>query len=248
MSHKLPTLALLISCSLSPIALGQDSDPRLDSSIYTSRRLAPPEAIHSHSSTPYEGALRGQAAWITAAGEYLQDEAQAAIMWQHAKSLHFDNELKKTATALTRKKMLNDYKDYERARQFERQERSKQLWEVKYQELARTYRLDEFEFNWETGAIYWPSVLANRRYADYRQRLEVLLHRLVTFGESTYGYEHDEIVKVCEAFRNQLRDDFAGQHPSTRGEYADAQRFLVGLKYTPVLLKSDAELPNLAMR
>jgi len=233
-------------------AFGQDSLARENYGVTISRRLAPPEAIHRHSSTAYEGALRGQAAWISAAGEYLNDEAQSAILWQHAEALHYENELKKTAAALTRKKMLNDYRDYERQRRVERKEQSKQLWEEKYQELARTYRLNEYQFNWETGAIYWPAIAASPRYAKHRQRLEVLLDRTVRYGEASYGnnnnFDNSEIVKVCQQFRNQLRDDFADAAPNTRQDYADMQRFLLGLKYAPVLLQSGESLPTVAMR
>ena len=248
MRQTISVLTVIVVNLLSPLAMSQESSPRAKYDIAVSRRYAPPEAIHRHSSTPYEGALRGQAAWVTAAGEYLNDEAQAAILWQQAESLHYDNELKKTASALTRKKMLNDYRDYERQRRLDRKQQSKQQWQEKYQELARNYRLNEYQFNWETGAIYWPSLVASPRYAKHRERLEVLLERVVRYDRSNYHYDNDEIVKVCQKFRSQLRDDFAQTHPSTRQEYADMQRFLLGLKYTPILLQGESNSPALAMR
>jgi len=244
----LVTVSLALVHLLSPLALSQESNPRANHETVTSRRYAPPEAIHRHSSTAYEGARRGEAAWITAAGEYLNDEAQAAILWQQVESLHYENELKKTASALTRKKMLNDFRDYERQRRFERKEQSKQLWQEKYQELARTYRLNEYQFNWETGAIYWPALVANPRYVRERERLEILLDRVVRYGESHSHYDRDEIVKVCNLFRNRLREDFSEVPPTARSEYAAMQRFLLGLKYAPLLLQGEAHPQALAMR
>lgn len=248
MRTQLPLIAIAVVSLLSPLATAQHSDPSGGYGIAVSRRHSPPEAIHRHSSTPYEGALRGQAAWITAAGEYLVDDAQAEILWQHAESMHYDNELKKTASALTRKKMLNDFRDYERQRRFQRKQQSKQLWEEKYQELARTYRLNEYQFNWETGAIYWPALVSSPRYAQHRQRLDILLDRVVKYGQTQYGYESDEIAQVCQDFRNQLKADAAADHPSTRQQYSDMQRFLLGLKYAPVLIQSGGHTPTLAMR
>ena len=248
MRYTLPLLAVLAISLLNPSAHGQESNPRESYGIAVSRRMAPPEAIHRHSSTFYEGARRGEAAWITAAGEYLVDEAQAEILWQHAESLHYKNEIHKTATALTRKKMLNDFRNYDRQRKLERKAASKQLWEEKYQELARTYRLNEYQFNWETGTIYWPTIVASPRYAKHRERLNVLLDRMIRYGDSDYALQSDEIVKVCAQFGHQLREDFAQDHPSTRQEYADMQRFLLGLKYAPVLLQNGNSSPALAMR
>lgn len=248
MRQTLPMLTVVVVSLLVPTAQGQESNPRESYGIAVSRRYAPPEAPHRHSSTLFEGVLRGNAAVITATGEYLVDEAQSEILWQHAESLHYKNELQKTATALTRKKMLNDYRDYERQRRLERKALSKQLWEEKYHELARTYRLNEYQFNWETGAVYWPSIVASPRYAKHRERLDVLMDRVIRYGDSNYGFDSDEIVKVCERFSNQLREDFANDHPSTRQEYRDMQRFLLGLKYAPVLLQSSTDSPALAMR
>ncbi len=248
MRNSLTFVAFALVSLLGPNAFAQESNPREGYHIGVSRRFAPPEAIHRHSSTAYEGARRGEAAWIAAAGEFLNDEAQAALLWQNVEALHYQNELNKTATALTRKKMINDFHDYERQRRFDRKERSKQLWEEKYQELARTYRLNEYQLNWETGAIYWPALMASPRYAKHRERLDVLLDRVVRYGDASYGYDSDEIAKVCQQFRNQLKEDFAQDHPSTRHDYSDMQRFLLGLKYAPVLLQSDETLPALAMR
>ena len=144
--------------------------------------------------------------------------------------------------------MLNDYRDYERQRRSDRKAQSKQLWQEKYQELARTYRLNEYQLNWETGAIYWPALAASPRYAKHRERLDVLLDRVVRYGEKPYRFESDEIAKVCQKFRDQLRKDFTEDRLSTHQEYADMQRFLLGLKYAPVLIQNGETLPTLAMR
>ena len=247
MRATLPLIALATVQLLSPIALAQQSNSRAYD-INVSRRLAPPEARHRHSSTAYEGALRGQAAVISAAGDFMVDDAQAEILWQQAESLHYENELNKTATALARKKMLSDYRDYQRQRRRDRKARSKELWQEKYQELARTYRLNEFQFNWETGAIYWPALASTPKYAKHRQRLEVLLSRVAKQGQTRYGYESDEIARVCHDFRNLLKVAAADDHPSMRKEYSGMQRFLLGLKYAPVLIDNSGPLPTLAMR
>ena len=233
-------------------ATAQESNPRGSHDIFVSRRYAPPEAAHRHSSTAYEGARRGEAAWITAEGEFLNDEAQAAILWQNAETLHYQNKLNKTAAALTRKQMLDGYRDYKRQRRFDRKEQSKQLWQEKYQELARTYRLNEYQLNWKTGAIYWPASVASPRYAKHRQRLDILIDRIVRYDQSSNRFTSDEITKVCKQFRNQLKKELAAEDTSARQSYSEAQRFLLGLKYAPLLLQSggkqDQATTSLAMQ
>ena len=223
---------LMTSNAVLAQTLSYDRDPQ----VIVSRRVAPPEASHRHSSTAYEGALRGNAALVTAYGDYLQDYSQAAYTWEHVESMRYDNYLKKTATALARKQMLNDYRDYERQRKLNRREEAKQLSYEKNLEMAQKYRLDDFEFNWTTGAIYWPTVAASPRYAHHRQKLEVLMSRVVRYGGADSVRYQNEIVAACNAFRADLKEAAEQDHPSTHDQYVVMQRFLQGLKYAPVLM------------
>ena len=229
------TLALVLVLLASPVALAQSDSLRLAPRAPVSRRVAPPEASHSHSSTAYEGAQRGEAAWITAYGDYLLDQSQAAEVWEHVESKHYDNQLKKTATALARKRMLTEHRENERLLRGSRKEAARQLWQEKYLELATKYRLDENEFNWAAGRINWPALVAGPRYAQLRQKLDSLMYEGVRYGAVESPVFRDEIAKACMIFRNQLRKDAAQDHPSTRGEYLAVQRFLLGLKYAPYL-------------
>ena len=230
-------------------ALAQPTSPTLPPQTWLSRRLTPPEAIHRHSSTAYEGARRGEAAWITAFGEYLVDESQAAYVWEHVESMHYDNVLKKTATALTRKQVLAAYREHERQVRRDRQEAAKQLWEARYLELAHRYRLDEYQFNFATGAIYWPALAASPRYAQYRQNISLLMDNVVHYGVAEDPVLRDRIATACDRFRYQLRKDAADDSPLAQDEYKAMQRFLVGLKYTPYLmLEASSATQHLTMK
>jgi len=236
------TIALLTSSA----AFAQMSSSRLAPRVEVSRRVAPPEAAHRHSSTAYEGARRGEAAWIAAYGDYLVDEGQAAYIWEHVESMHYDNTIKKTVTALTRKRILADYREQERQLRRDRQEAAKQLWHEKYLDLAHSYRLDEFQFNWATGAIYWPATAASPRYATHRQRLARLMGQVVRYDAASSRIYRTQIVKACTAFRDQLLEDAAVDHPSTRNEYLAMQRFLLGIKYAPYLMTEGSTRMHLA--
>lgn len=230
------SLALVFVLFANHVGFAQTSSPRLDPQVRVSRRIAPAEASHRHSSTAYEGALRGQAAWISAYGDYLQDESQAAYTWQHVESMHYDNKLKKTATALTRKQMLSSYRELERTQRRNRRAAAEQLSFEREFDLAKKYQLNDFEFNWATGAIYWPTVAASPRYASHRQKIAVLMNRAVRYGAEYNQPFRDEISKACHDFRMELKEAAAEDHPSTADEYLAVQRFLKGLRYAPLLM------------
>jgi hypothetical protein len=229
-------LTLVFVLLASPAALAQSDSLRLAPRAPVSRRLAPPEAGHHHCSTFYEGALRGEAAWLSAYGDYLLDESQAAEVWQHVESKHYDNQLKKRATALARKRILSEYRENERLLRRSRKEAAKQLWPEKYLELAHMYRLDENEFNPVTGQINWPALVAGPRYAAQRRQLDALMDQGVRYGAAEGPHFCAQVAKACAIFRNQLRQQAAEDHPSTRGEYLAVQHFLLGLKYAPYLM------------
>lgn len=232
--RSISTLLTLVSVlGVCPMVHAQSISYQRAPQITSSRRVAPVEAIHHHASTAYEGALRGEASWIAAQGDFLQDRSQAAYVWQHVESMHYDNDLKKTTTALARKQKLADHREQGRQARRRRRDAGQRILQEKYQDLAATYRLDENEFNGETGVIVWPVVVADPCYTQYRQRLDALMHEGVRYGLLGSSSYRNQISKACMAFRNQIRKNAAHDHPSARGEYLAMQRFLLGLKYAP---------------
>ena len=198
-------------------------------------RYTPNEAPHFNSSTLEEGVLRGTGVVITSYGDYLRNESLAAYNWQLTESLAYDNELKRVATAFEIKKMKEAFRAQERQRRILRREYSKELWEQTYLDLAKTYRLDEFEFNWVTGQINWPASLAGPKFAQHRNRLNHLMSRMVQYGGSASEALRDDIAAVCKNFRDDLRKEELKNNPETRSEYIAMQKFLLGLKYSPYL-------------
>ncbi|MEO2047418.1 MAG: hypothetical protein ABGX16_12690 [Pirellulales bacterium] len=229
-STLLTLVSVLVAC---PIAYAQSVSHQRAPQISSSRRVALVEAVHHHSSTAYEGALRGEAVWRAAQGDFLQDQSQAAYVWKHVESMHYDNYLKKTTTALARKQKLADHREQGRQARRSRREAGKRILQEKVQDLAVTYHLDENEFNSDTGVIVWPAVVADPRYSQYRQRLDGLMHEGIRYGLLGSSSYRNQISKACTAFRNHIRKNAAHDHPSTRGEYLAMQRFLLGLKYAP---------------
>lgn len=240
---RCPTLALA-----SALALVAFADARaqyyyygLEPIPYPWRRLVPPEAPHYHSSTYYEGVLRGHGVWISAYGDYLVDESHAAYMWEHVYALRRENELRRTELAIARKQRLQEYRDWVRIQREAQREYAREVLEWRYFENARSYELDEFQFDLVTGQINWPVLVAGPRYAVYRQRIERLIGLVVRYDMAGDRAYRDKLAKACAEFRDCLRRDAAADHPDIRLEYLAMQRFLLGLKYSPYLMLEPAD-------
>jgi len=200
----------------------------------------PPEAPHRHSSTAAEGWLRGQAVLRQADANYLLESSQANILSEHAESLDYDNYLKRGETAFARKQMVDEYRDYKRQRTLDRRRAGEQFREQREQELAQTYRLSQFEVNLESGAVYWPTLVAGPRYAAYRRNVELVLHQVIRYGRVDSPFLRDQLRTACDAFRHQLRKEFQNdeQHKLllVKQQYSEMDRFLLGLQYVPMNL------------
>lgn len=211
--------------------------------------FSPPEAWHDHSSTAYEGALRGRAVLTRAQGEKNLLDAQAGLVDEHALSLSYDNDVKFTQSRYQIKEMKEAYRDLQRQRSLNRRYQGKQLHDERDQNLAETYRLTEYEFNWETGAIYWPAWIASPRYASHRHRIAILVDQMYRYDLAQDKFYREELARGCDSLRDQIRADAKQSKQLRTQAYQGTQRFLVGLKYTPRLLDTTApELVAMVVR
>ena len=106
--------------------------------------------------------------------------------------------------------------------------------------MAETYRLTEYQFNWETGAIYWPAWIAGPRYTAHRHRIAILVDQMVRYDLARDKFYREQLARACDSLRDQLRADAKQNKQLRTEEYQGTQRFLVGLKYMPHLLDPNA--------
>ncbi len=232
--------AMIAAALLATAAVGEETSPTVVGYHAPAFPFSPPEAWHDHSSTAYEGALRGHAVLTRARGDKNLLDAQSNVVNQHARSLSYDNDVKFTYSRFQIKEMKESYRDLQRQRSLERRYAGKRLHGKRDQNLAETYRLTEYEFNWETGAIYWPAWIASPRYAAHRHRIAILVDQMYRYDLARDKFYREELARDCDSLRNQLRED-ANQNKELRSqEYQGTQRFLVGLKYMPHLLDPTA--------
>jgi len=197
-------------------------------------------------STAYGDALLGGAAVIGARGNYEVMVAHARILEEHRRHLALQNHLDKTFVALERRRMLAEQSDYERLRRLERQAEAAEILRDRELELATKYQLARHEVDPTTGAIYWPAWIAGPRYAAHRQEIEQLMDQIVRYGYVTNQNFLDHLTQACNAFRQQLQAELREELTSgdavdqyVRNEYARADRFLKGVRYTPLVLATE---------
>ncbi len=240
MRYTFATLAVIAAALLATAAVGEETSPRAVAYHAPTFPFSPPEAWHDHSSTAHEGALRGSAVLTRAWGEKNLLDSQARIANEHARMLSYDNDVKFTQSRYQIKEMKEAYRDLQHQRSLDRRYKGKQLHDQRDQDLAETYRLTQYEFNWETGAIYWPAQIASPRYAASRHRIAVLVDQMYRYDLPRDKFYREELARACDDLRNQLREDAQQNKQLRTEEYQDCQRFLVGLKYTPRLINPAA--------
>jgi hypothetical protein len=242
MRYTFATLAVIAVALIATAAVGQDTSPIVAvGSQSPNFPYSPPEAWH-HSSTALEGALRGTAVLTQAQGAKNLMDSQARVFNEHARSLAYDHDLKFTVTQFQIKETKKAYRDLERQRVIQRRLEGRDLHDERDLGLAETYRLTDYEFNWATGSIYWPTWVASPRFAAQRHRIAVIVDQMYRYDLAGDKFYREELVRACDTLRDQLRDDAKSHKELTVEEYLRAQRFLVGLKYMPHLLEPSANL------
>jgi hypothetical protein len=181
---------------------------------------------HSHSSTAAEGYLRGKAAVIDSLGNFLISQSQAAILFEQARALDRENDLRQTQALHVQQALWREARDANRAY------REKRLVEGRAKLAARkvrvhqaVYRLSPSELNPTTGEISWPTALAASKFEADRARLQELVRQSVSYGDSGSDAAA-EIAKLTTSLRRGLQKDI---RTLDREEYLAAQKFLVAL-------------------
>jgi hypothetical protein len=232
-------LAVLSTSCFAGLAIAQESSP-FSPFHEVHYPLTPPMAWQRHASTAYQGARYGDAAWVTSLGYYELMSAQAAILRQVEYNLAMQNKVNKTTYYIQRKQLLTNFWELERLRKVVRRREAQELMPVRERQRAEEYQLSDYEFDQETGMIYWPALLASPRYAHYRHSIEEQLAQLFRYGSFISKKDCENIARSCDKFGFQVWEDLIKRegldYESASQEYSSSKRLLKGLRYAPVLM------------
>lgn len=174
---------------------------------------------YGYSSTPVEGALRGQADVIRAGGEAAESYTNAAINYEEARSRYYDNKLK-WAEVYWQRRRLNEA---EREVDYDKQRSRRDAWRANNQSRS-VARLNPSQLDPTSGKIYWPTVLQGPDFYEYRKKIDELF--LMKAQTSPYPGLSNEINQTTLAMKDELKEHIKEMPPN---EYLAARKFIEGL-------------------
>lgn len=174
-------------------------------------------------STAAEGFLRGRAAELEAAGEFLRDSSVAANNFQEAHRRALENSTRRVDTYFHRRQLNEQY----RAEMRGQPPTPAQV--RKYAKATLPDRPAADQLNRVTGEIDWPATLAGKEFADYRKRLGDLFEQRSRESERGLDSEHyAEIKRVAKEMLSALKEHVKEMPPM---QYIQARNFIESLQY-----------------
>jgi len=176
----------------------------------------------THSSTPIESVLRGQAAWLESAGQASYYDSMAALNYQQAYKQSLENRLLRTEVYYSRKEMAKEY-------QQRYAEKPPTLDDVKrIARVAAPARLTPQQFDTRSGRLNWPHVLRDARYDPVRNKIDSLMVSRSAENSGDGSPSHAKIRQLVEVMKMLLKENMDRVTPQ---QYANAKAFLVSLEF-----------------
>jgi hypothetical protein len=153
------------------------------------------QVIYNSASTAAEGYANGAANVIQAQGQRNLSNSQARINNQDAYSMAIDNSTKSVNAFWEQKDIYSQRQQQE----FAQIDQKRQAYLAKHGLGSLTPE----EFNRTTGAVYWPKVLEQNQYDQYRKVLDDLLKQRAYNGALT-GDQYMQATATSKAWREML--------------------------------------------
>jgi len=165
---------------------------------------------------------QGMASVIQSAGQAQLSNSQAAINYQDARSMEYDNRIKGTQTYFEMRRMNQAYTAAERSKPLTTEEAFRMARE------AAPKRLSASQVDPITGAIAWPLVLRESTYDADRKKLEALYADRENSSGGIGANQYQAIRVSTNAMLATLKDNIKQYTPDN---YIQAKRFLESLAY-----------------
>ncbi len=172
-------------------------------------------------STVQEGAARGAADMIRAAGENNLLNSQAAQNYEAARSQNLDNRVKYAETFYAKRRMNEEYREAKKTPP----PTAEQLF--RRSEAAKPKRLSPGEFDPVSGKINWPLLLQDDSFAADRTALEELFGEMAVNERLSFD-QYQQIRETGARMQEQLNSIIREVAPR---DHMKATSFLTSLLY-----------------
>jgi hypothetical protein len=190
-----------------------------------------------HSSTATEGALQGQAAVLSSAGQTIYLDSLAAINYAEAFKRAIENSVAVTQAYYDRREIREEYMKKYGPKPFVGEARRKAV------EYYQPKRLSASEFDMRTGRILWPHVLRQDQFAAIVTQIDDTFATRTPDNSGDGSPTHRTLLQLCNALNGILRENIA---VVTADQYIHTKEFIRSVELearTPVSVDLPAN-PN----
>jgi len=172
-----------------------------------------------HSSTAAEGAMRGTADVMRAAGDANMSNAAAQNLYQDAYSKELDNRKKATNTYYENKAAWQSHQDQDT--------KLRQARVAAYQTRMAPERTGPSQLDPITGTIHWSKVLSASIFDSQREKIEEFFTQRARYGSMPRS-EADRIGEAAKQMRRILADNKDSLDPA---DYTAAGKEITRLQF-----------------
>ena len=166
--------------------------------------------------------LKAKSEWITAVAKANETNAKTLEILQKVRSAALDNNLKVAKTFYEKRTLHEGYQG------LHTRKRPTQEDVIRYSKTSVPQRPASFELEPARGRIYWPAVLLEEEFSDYRIQLDSLFAQrkaaLDTSGSNVSGQVQTAAMQMREQLRSKIQQ-------MSSSEYLAARGFLESLAY-----------------
>lgn len=171
----------------------------------------------NHSSTIAEGALRGQASVMSAAGELAYLDSLASINYQEAYRRAIDNSVAYTKAYYEKRELRAEFYEKYGRKPFVGEARKKVI------EFYQPKKLTADQFNAETGQLTWPHILRQSQYAPIKVEIDSLFESRNFKNSGNGSVTQLKLSQLIRSMAALLRENIDSMSAE---QYISAQEYL----------------------
>jgi hypothetical protein len=191
----------------------------------------------NHSSTIAEGAMRGQASVMSAAGELAYLDSLASINYQEAYRRAIDNSVAYTKAYYEKRELRAEFHEKYSRKPFVGEARKKVV------EFYQPKKLTADQFNAQTGQLTWPHILRQSQYAPIKVEIDTLFETRNFENSGNGSVTQLKLSQLIRSLAALLRENIDSMSAE---QYINAQEYLrsVDAESKNAVLPKVADQPN----